>query len=281
MWRSRHARAVVPSDGEGPAARSPMPGDPGDRGQCSHKVQQLLWPSSPRAQRCGEWQRRAARPTQTDGTNGRMATEQRDDAIPRPASSVQRPASVVHGPVRPSIHPMPASWPRGLRVPFQQGARSPRLGFWLHLLTPVLQQALGTFDQGPGDRARHSPTGGRHSRHPPFTIASSASGTLHLFVWFVPRAGGLASKIKIIPANRPSFSPPPLKALVPECPFCCCLVSSHDGIPASSLPPSLPSPSDTHAQPASASGRIAFALLPAVTLPPVFLRLSFTWRCYP
>ena len=80
-----------------------------------------------RAQKSGELQRRAARPTQTDRANDRTATEQRDDGIPRPASS-------IHGPVRPSIHPMPASWPRGLRVPFQQGARSPRLGFWLHLL---------------------------------------------------------------------------------------------------------------------------------------------------
>lgn len=206
MWRStRHARAVVPSDGEGPRGhpRSPMPGDPGDRGQCSQSSAVALAVVAP----CPEIRRMAAkgaaRPTQTDRTNGRTATEQRDDAIPRP------PSSAVHGPVRPPIHPMPASWPRGLRVPFQQGARSPRPGFWLHLLSLVLQQALGTFDQGPGDRARHSPTGGRHSRHPPFTIASSASGTLHLFVWFVPRAGGLASKIKIIPANRPSFSPPP------------------------------------------------------------------------
>lgn len=145
MWRStRHARAVVPSDGEGPRGRpqSPMPGDPGDRGQCSQSSAVALAVVAP----CPEIRRMAAkgaaRPTQTDRTNGRTATEQRDDAIPRP------PSSAVHGPVRPPIHAMPASWPRGLRVPFQQGARSPRPGFWLHLLSPVLQQALGTFEPG-------------------------------------------------------------------------------------------------------------------------------------
>jgi hypothetical protein len=136
-----------------------------------------------------------------------------------------------------------------------------------------LQQALGTFDQGPSGRARHSPTGGRHSRHPPFTspVAPLALSTCS---YGRPRAGGQNKNNSC----QPSLSLFPLKALN----ALSVVVSSPRTTgfqPHPSIHPSTPR--TTHAQPASVSGRIAFALLPAVTLPPVSLRLSFTWRYYP
>lgn len=212
---------------------------------------------------------------QTEQTAGRQpSSAMMPFLVQRPASSVQPASSTVLS-ARPSIQ-CPHRGPVGCASLFSkaQGRPGSASGCISSLL--CCSKPSGHSTRGPAtEPGTHQQEGAilaillSPSPVAPLALSTCSYGSCR------GRTGGLASKIKIIPANRPSFSPPPLKALVPECPFCCCLVSSHDGIPAS------PSPSDTHAQPASASGRIAFALLPAVTLPPVFLRLSFTWRCYP
>lgn len=204
MWRSRHARAVVRRDGEGPPSKpsAQCPVIPAIEASV-RKVQQLLWPSSPRAQRSGEWQRRAARPTQTDRTNGRTATEQRDDAIPRPASSVQRrPRSC------PSVHPsnarIVAPW-AARPFPARRKVAQATLGFWLHLL--CCSKPSGHSTRGPAtEPGTHQQEGAILA----ILLSPSPVAPLALSTCSYGRAeGGRAGEQNKNNSCQPPFSPPP------------------------------------------------------------------------